>query len=192
MRLILTTPKEAKQVGPELGQMADKFMPRLQKTMEVQMEVLDTGFKSRRLSGRPGLREGRGKLKRSFRWSVTQVGNNMIQAREYSDYPDPRIPWIHETGGTIRPKKAKALAVPIFGTTGKPGDYPNLTLIPRKGKPPLLVEKRMAEWKPKFVLVKQVRIPARLHFFEEMRSGQPRMEAAIDDTIVMGFRKGTV
>ena len=56
----------------------------------------------------------------------------------------PAAAWarIQEEGGTIYPKRAKALAVPISDEAkgySSPRDMPDLQLIPRKGKPPLLV-----------------------------------------------------
>lgn len=49
---------------------------------------------------------------------------------------------IHETGGTILPKRARALAVPVSAEARmhtSPRDMQGLELIPRKGRPPLLV-----------------------------------------------------
>jgi len=59
-----------------------------------------------------------------------------------SNSPAARYAAIHEFGGTITPKSAKALAVPISAEArevASPRDMTGLTLMPRKGKPPLLV-----------------------------------------------------
>ena len=77
---------------------------------------------------------------------------------------------IHEFGGRILPVNAKALAIPLSdeakGFTS-PRDQANLTMISRKGRPPLLVEilsargARHAQWRIHWVLVPSVDIPAR-------------------------------
>jgi hypothetical protein len=76
-------------------------------------------------------------------------------------------------GGIIRPKSGKALAIPISPEAKRytsPRDMPNLTLIPRKGKPPLLVEQLSKRGKQSgftlhWVLVPFVVTPA-FHWFD--------------------------
>lgn len=69
-------------------------------------------FRESRLRGRPGLNRRSGFLFNSFQPGVTPKGTalNMVQAfvASWSPYAP-----IHETGGTIRPKNRKYLAVPI-------------------------------------------------------------------------------
>ena len=115
---------------------------------------------------------------------------------------------IHETGGRIRPKRRRALAVPLEGARTKAGNlkgryvniapssatlggtyiekgertlYANRDLIfihsgkqKAAGKPPILAEIRgkgkSAQIIPKFVLLRSVKIPARLRFYATFRS----------------------
>jgi len=74
---------------------------------------------------------------------------------------------IHETGGTIVPRSAKALAVPISEEAKQctsPRDMDGLDLIPRKGRPPLLVRqlaakgRRRSQFQLHWVLVPSVTI----------------------------------
>jgi hypothetical protein len=76
---------------------------------------------------------------------------------------------IQQDGGTIVPKNAKALAVPVSDEARKhtsPRDMEGLTLIPRDGKPPLLVRQlqargaRREQWQIHWVLVPSVTLPA--------------------------------
>ena len=59
-----------------------------------------------------------------------------------ADSPAAAYAGIQNEGGTIVPKRARALAVPISDEAKQytsPRDMQGLELIPRKGKPPLLV-----------------------------------------------------
>jgi len=98
----------------------------------------------------------------------SRVGNNLAYSR------------VHE-GGTvgkggmlpdIRPKSAKALAVPIHPDAKKargPRDFPDLVFIPGRGKPPILARirsggakrARQASMDVMYVLLKSVAIPPR-------------------------------
>lgn len=87
---------------------------------------------------------------------------------------------VHERGGVIRAKSGRALAVPLDGAKTPGGrsrtpaemarKYPDMFMLKRPGKPPLLVRPlrvkgqpggRIREFEPLFVLVKSVKIPAR-------------------------------
>ena len=86
------------------------------------------------------------------------------------DSPSARYARILEEGGDIYPVRARLLAIPVSDEARKhtsPRDMPNLTLIPRRGKPPLLVQilgargSRRAQWRIHWVLVPHVRIEPR-------------------------------
>jgi len=73
---------------------------------------------------------------------------------------------IQEFGGTIRPKNVKRLPVPLnreakFMQRRGSLRSQSLTLIPRRGKDPLLVVKTKNGMRPMFVLKKSVTLPAR-------------------------------
>lgn len=77
---------------------------------------------------------------------------------------------IHETGGVVRPKTAKYLAVPLKaalksnGTPKrrKPRDWPNTFVIESKRGNLLICRRVGKEIEPLYVLLKSARIPARL------------------------------
>lgn len=100
--------------------------------------------------------------------------------------PDLRVaPYarIQELGGTIRPRRAKALAVPI-GQEGRRAAREslrslrslNLTLVLRRGRPPLLVRKGpRGSFKPLFVLLNKVTLPARPYMRPASQLARPRI-----------------
>ncbi len=86
-----------------------------------------------------------------------------------SQMPESKFARIQEEGGTIVPKVAGALAVPVFPAArdvASPRDVDGLTLIKRAGKPSLLVKMlgargfRKAQWQIWYVLVQRVTLPA--------------------------------
>jgi hypothetical protein len=86
--------------------------------------------------------------------STATIGTN-VQGRT-KDVPYARI---QDEGGVIRPRNARALAVPIAGTKGVPANFPNLFMVRRVGKPPLLVERTgKGAWRLRFVLLQRVTI----------------------------------
>lgn len=119
---------------------------------------------------------------------------------------------IHEFGGTIVPKNRKFLSVPINPAARghSPGDFANLQLIPRKGKPSLLVlpfgpsarvkrigtqlgsrkalmgvrqAQQVRGFIPMFVLVKKVDMPARPYFFPAVKASLDQVPKAISQQI---------
>jgi len=69
---------------------------------------------------------------------------------------------IHEKGGKITPKRAKALTIPLPGIKGVAANYPDAFIIKSKAGNMLLVERKgEAGIRPLFVLKKSVTIPAR-------------------------------
>ena len=92
---------------------------------------------------------------------------------------------IHEHGGVIRPKNARALSVPLTREAKQltsPRRMTTLSFIKRKGKPPLLAEvrkggKMIAHW----VLLAQVTIPATNWLSEGARQAGQIMADAFED-----------
>lgn len=74
-------------------------------------------------------------------WSV-DASIPMVAVGVPANSPAADYAGIQEHGGVIRPKNAKALAIPLTpeaASYNSPRDMPGLTMIKRKGKPPLLV-----------------------------------------------------
>ena len=97
---------------------------------------------------------------------------------------------IQERGGAIRPRNAKMLAVPVSDEAkqySSPRDMQGLTLIPRKGRPPLLVRMlaarggRRANWQIHWVLLASVTIRASHWLSEGVDKARPEMAAAFGD-----------
>ena len=96
-----------------------------------------------------------------------------------------------EKGGTIYPKNAKALAVPISDEAKKfssPRDMPDLDLIPRKGKPSLLVRQMRSRgnlrgFELHWILVKSVTIPAFGWLSKGVVAAMPEMTDAMQDEL---------
>ncbi len=97
---------------------------------------------------------------------------------------------IQEHGGVIRPRNAKMLAVPISKEARDsegPRAMQDLTLIPRRGRPPLLVRMlaarggRRANWQLHWVLLASVTIPASHWLSEGVKRARPEMADAFGD-----------
>ncbi|MHC4406547.1 MAG: hypothetical protein ACYTG0_43535 [Planctomycetota bacterium] len=85
-----------------------------------------------------------------------------------------------ELGATIRPKKAKALAVPVSKEAKRHGFGPRsfpkeLTMVPREGKPPLLVEEGKRMFKIHYVLLKVVHLKARPFLRPTLNMEKPKL-----------------
>lgn len=163
-------------------------------------------FIKARLSGRPGLNRVTGALIRSFRVGRSPKGEPLDRIVSWLASRS-RYASIHETGGTIRPKRRRALAIPlpaaltgagavkgeavrvmpetqkVGGVTFRKGERSlrartDLIYIKRLGgKSPLLVKKVGDRIIPMYVLKSSVKIPARMKFYDTFRSWSGRPAA---------------
>ena len=107
------------------------------------------------------------------------------------DSPAAAYAGILEAGGTIVPRNAKALAIPISDEAKKyssPRDMPGLELIPRKGKPPLLVRMLSSRgnirgFELHWVLVKSVTIEPRHWLSRGVDQAVPVMVGTLQDVL---------
>jgi len=138
--------------------------------------IAQTQFRGSPLQTRTGILAG-SVASRVFRVGdvvLAQIGTIKGPARAYAR--------IQEEGGVIKPVKGKALAVPLAGAktpSGRPrfpggpreaqAKYPDMFLLKRRGKPPLLVRPlrvrgrsngRVKALIPMFILLKRVTIKA--------------------------------
>jgi hypothetical protein len=96
---------------------------------------------------------------------------------------------IQERGGTIVPRTARALAVPISEEAkmySSPRDMPGLTMIPRQGRPPLLVRQLAGRGDARgfelhWVLVPSVTIAATHWLTRGAERARPEMAAGMQD-----------
>lgn len=108
-----------------------------------------------------------------------------------SDSPAAAYAGILERGGTITPKSGRMLAVPISDEAKQhtsPRDMPDLQMIPRKGKPPLLVRMLsrrgdVTGFELHWVLVPRVTIEARHWLSKGAEAAVPVMTAAFQSRL---------
>lgn len=124
-------------------------------------------LKTERFSGRPALRRRTGELSRSFQMSLSGTRLNDLTLRVFSRSPYAKI---QEYGGTIVPKKAQWLAIPLDAVKtkggvarGGPRDYQNTFFAKsKKGNLILFQKDSSGGIIPLFVMKKEVTIPPRL------------------------------
>lgn len=141
----------------------------------------------------PGV--GTGHLRRSVQIDRTNIAVEPNRPRVRVG-PGAVYAAIQEFGGTIFPKKARALAVPI-GEAGRKaarsvvGSIRKLALdfIPRKGKPPLLARTRPdGTLEPLFVLLSSVTLPPRPYVRPAVRAARSRIIRQFSpDRLLRGF-----
>ncbi len=128
-----------------------------------------------------------GGLARSFRESFIGWDSQGVAAGSFSDsvYAD-----IQERGGVIRAKSGRNLAIPIMGGRKLPvGKWPRhfakgeLTLIARKGKPPLLARVKKSRVEPLFVLKPSVRITGRAYLDAARATAAPIIAEILGDKV---------
>ncbi|MEA3225733.1 MAG: hypothetical protein U9Q07_07255 [Planctomycetota bacterium] len=164
-----------------ISRFADKIIPAFQKTFVRVLTKFQTYHRNKQLRGGAGLKRRTGNLMRSFHVG-SKMGIDNVTAWSASTSPYASI---HETGGEIKPRRRKFLAIPLPGARTKAGvtkgsmigvvkgqSQPSLygvkglfPIVSKKGNL-LLVKKKGAGFVPLFVLKKSVAIPARLKFAE--------------------------
>jgi phage gpG-like protein len=103
---------------------------------------------------------------------------------------------IHEQGGVVTPKRAKALTVPLPGAMTASGvvrgdarSFSDTFLLKRKGKDPVIMQRKGKNVVPLFVLKKRVKIPKRPYLRPAIEARIPSLRSEIRKQIKMGMRK---
>ncbi len=120
-----------------------------------------------------------GTLRRSVQVDVSGLTRPNPSVRVGPGVPYARI---HELGGVIVPKRARALAVPI-GAAGRAAARSargsirslDLILVRRRGKPPLLARKTGERLQPLFVLLSSVTLPPRPYMVPGLQAARLRV-----------------
>jgi len=114
-----------------------------------------------------------------------------------SNTPAARYAGILERGGTITPKSARALAVPVSEEARKsagPRTMEGLSFIPREGKPPLLARTmRGGRLQVHWVLLRSVTIPGRHWLTQGADAAKESMERAFEgrlNDLVARYNRG--
>jgi len=170
----------------------------LRKELQDHMSDFDAALQTQRLSGRPGLRRRTGGLAGSFNRQTTgdRIDNLRVRYGTNKEYAK-----IHQHGGTIRAKRSKYLTIPTYlnrtptGTTRRDArSFPNVAFVrSRRGRLIMLAGDDPNDLRPMFILVKEVKVPARLGMFELWDKGKPalvsRMNRRISTVLQMeGFQ----
>ena len=134
-------------------------------------------------------RPGGGLASSVFGWMISP---GLAAVGVPSSSPAAEYAGILERGGTIVPKPAGALAVPISAEAKAisalglgPRDMADLTLIPRQGRPPLLVRKLGGgdAFELHWVLVQSVTIPAFRWLTDGASNALPTMSTAMQSVL---------
>ncbi len=147
------------------------------------------GIRRDRLSGRPGLERRSGGLKRSLEWNVTGRGVSTLELTV--GWPQgsqgAMIAVVQEEGRVIRPRRAKALKVPLPPALTTKGvlrarfnnldrNDPRTFFVRKKGGNPKHVGtvfyREASGVVPIFALMTEVEVPARLGFFDWWNGGR--------------------
>lgn len=122
-----------------------------------------------------------GNLRRSIK-TETGINGNTVTLEGYVRNTAPYAR-IHEFGGTVRPKRAKMLAIPLIRNTKTalgPRNYPGRLFVVRGKRHVFLAESfgkgrqgagggTVFDQRPVFMLVPSVYIPPRLNFIREFK-----------------------
>ncbi|MCK4624567.1 MAG: hypothetical protein KAV00_04595 [Phycisphaerae bacterium] len=182
-RIELKLDEASKREIRRLEGLGKRFLPALTRAARYGAEQLASKIAEQELGPDGTLKVVTGKLRSSLRGRVVSTGATIVAAVGVTKGPATKYAAIHEHGGVIRPKNAKALAIPLpaaRGPGGKPRfpggpreaarKHPNMFMLKQKGKAPLLCYAkrvrgkaggRVSELVPLFVLKKSVKVPAK-------------------------------
>lgn len=174
----------------QLEEFIEKFPERMfacmRDSLAKNLRLFETHHRQKRMRGRPGVKIRTRALHDSF--NVVSMGNTVenLVVSYVSTSPYARL---QEHGGTVRPRQAQFLAIPMPGTaltpSGKPRFFSPLrrslagrqTFVQtsKKGSK-ILFERRGEKLIPLFVLKRQTRVPGRLGVAEEWANYLPRFD----------------
>ena len=150
-----------------LSDLPKKIATKLSRAMRIYGLDFIRRIKTQSFGGRPNLQRRTGELSRSFNMEITGSALNDLTLRVFSRSPYAKI---QEYGGTIRPKNAQWLAIPLDAAKtgagvarGGPRDYQNTFFATSKKGNLILFQKDAGGGIiPLFVMKKEVTIPPRL------------------------------
>ena len=135
-----------------------------------------------------GIHTKRGNLGRSWQVEDVKESGGKASAVVASNHPGAKI---LETGGTIRPTKAKFLTIPVHPMADRRTirDFPQGALVKTKrGLIFILPERRQSVIL--FALKKSVQIPAFQYITNAIGDAKPEVDRATDGAIDLAIRKG--
>jgi len=141
---------------------------------------------------RDPLRRRTGTLSRAF--DSISYGSNINNLRFVTGTVHQEVPYanIHEFGGVIHAKPGKFLTIPLGAAKNLSGvakftaraamEEENVAII-KTSRALMIVRKHPTRWEPLFLLVKEVKIPARLGFYAAFKDQIPELEKQMDKAI---------
>lgn len=96
---------------------------------------------------------------------------------------------IHELGGTIEPRDAQWLTIPMPGITGYARDYQNTFFAISKNNNLVLFQNEGGSVRPLFVLKKSIEIPARPYLGPALNENAAHLTKLIGDAVKRGLRR---
>ena len=168
-----------------------QLMSALKKQMSRTMTDLDKKHNSKMFDNATGARQGHGKtrlgvrsgkLRSSYKNKVNASGTTVTGTRG----SDSGYAGIHEFGGTIKPKKAKWLWIPIRENKMSPTELFNQKWAIKDwggGKATAYLITGKKNVKPVFALRKEVKIPKRDILLQAFRDTMPSAEKKFIETV---------
>lgn len=155
------------QLAEALKKAPSLFLKLFDPAMRRYLRGFAQGTMAKRISGRPGLLNRSGALRRSFGTAVT--GEKSVDTWVGVVYSTSEYARIQEYGGTGLPKKSQFLTIPLGAartgagvTRGGARSFPNTFFAKSKAGNLLMFQRQGKKVVPLFALKKSVSIPARL------------------------------
>jgi len=155
------------QLAEALQKAPSAFLSQFDPAMRRYLRGFAQGTMAKRITGRPGLINRTGALRRSFGTAVTGEGSvDTWAGTVYTTSPYARM---QEFGGTQTPKKSQFLTIPLASartgagaSRGGARSFSNTFFAKSKAGNLLMFQKQGKKIVPLFVLKKSVSIPPRL------------------------------
>jgi phage gpG-like protein len=160
------------------------------KGMRLAAADVEAGLKLTVSGGMLKIRSGR--LANSIGSRIERRGKNIISVIGSGARRGKPLPYaaIHEKGGTIRPKRAKYLTVPLPAAMTKSGvvrkrarEYRDTFVRKTASRSLILYQKKGNKALPLFALKKSVKIPARKYMSKTLKSRKSRVMEIFRDTV---------
>ena len=195
--------QKSKDTIAKLAALGRQIQPALERAALHGATVLASQIGAEEFGPGKSLNVVTGNLRRSLAGRVVRSGDPLIAAVCVTKGPASKYATIHEYGGVIKAKGGKALAIPL-NAAKTPGGRPRFPggpleagqklktfVVAEKGKPPLICTtkhvagggKKVRELVPLFVLVKQVKMPARHWLREGVRKHQGVFRVALREEL---------
>ena len=163
--------RSSASVASEIDRAAKQYRSLTRGVLQKSINNFKRRMLRERLSGRPGLNKKTGRTAQSLEAKLRVLKTTFRISAKIGNRSTPGV-GIHETGGTIRPKRKPWLAIPLSTGAGRKVDF---WITNKKGNIVGMAKAGNAII-PVVVLVKSVTIPARLQFARTFRIEMNKMK----------------